>query len=163
MSNSGLDRRIIHLDLGSCRVTTMKHVLEREPESRLCLSLKADTNIKAQTEQGTRMALFPYFNDTLYLSGDAFLIQILLDALRHPQMLCLLPDNFNDWNSLLREVCFCLLKMQKQFQHFAAQHLGLKRITKWIQENRPNPHTIIVAYHGTLTFGRQGFAADVNF
>ncbi|KHN76641.1 hypothetical protein Tcan_14936 [Toxocara canis] len=104
----GVESALINIDVEGQRVCTMRHVLMRSPESRLCMSLERNGNTTGDTD-----ALFPMSNGTIFIDGDAKLIRILINALRHPQMELVLPDNFDQWSALLAEVrvCneFCLL------------------------------------------------------
>uniref|UniRef100_A0A915AL51 KCTD8/12/16 H1 domain-containing protein n=1 Tax=Parascaris univalens TaxID=6257 RepID=A0A915AL51_PARUN len=79
--------------------------------------------------------------------GDAELVRILINALRHPRMELVVPDKFDKWSALLAE----------------AHYLGLKQIEQRIQQNAPQPNMITLAYHGALPLGIQAFATDVNF
>uniref|UniRef100_A0A1I7Y6R4 BTB_2 domain-containing protein n=1 Tax=Steinernema glaseri TaxID=37863 RepID=A0A1I7Y6R4_9BILA len=122
---------VVRLNVSGEPCLVMRHVLQREPHSLLAkFSERADDK------------------EPIFVDRNAELFCLLLNALRHPKMVPVLPDNFDKWTQLLLE----------------AQFLRLPRIEQWIVENTPRSSVITVSYHGTLSFGRQGITSDVvNF
>jgi hypothetical protein len=84
------------------------------------------------------------------LERDAALIRHIINALRHPQEKFLLPDDFSNYDLLIEEIRYWHLDNLE------------KQIATLISTNA-TPSSILIAYHGTLTFGKQGFSTDVNF
>ena len=84
------------------------------------------------------------------LERDGTLIRHIINAMRHPDEKFILPEDFNNWGPLIEET----------------RYWNLENLEKNIMGMAPVatlPSTILVALHGTLTFGKQGFSTDVNF
>lgn len=86
-------------------------------------------------------------NQIFILDRNPRLVKFLINALRDPQTKLFLPDDFTDWSLLLSEI----------------QYWRISTLEEYVKEKIPNPATISISYHGTLTFGRQGAASDFNF
>uniref|UniRef100_A0A914RXE5 BTB domain-containing protein n=1 Tax=Parascaris equorum TaxID=6256 RepID=A0A914RXE5_PAREQ len=79
----------------------MRHVLMRSPESRLWMSIQ-----RSSLSEDNANAPFLVSNGTIFLDGDAELVRILINALRHPRMELVVPDKFDKWSALLAEVVY---------------------------------------------------------
>uniref|UniRef100_A0AC34QBJ4 Potassium channel tetramerisation-type BTB domain-containing protein n=1 Tax=Panagrolaimus sp. JU765 TaxID=591449 RepID=A0AC34QBJ4_9BILA len=127
---------------GTQKIQTTKAVLRKFPESLFSKLLEEaektqfdENNLKIDCAE-----------------RDPFLIRQIINALRHPKNEFVLPDNFHQFDELKNEI----------------DYLNLPELADQIgQINQSDANggtsTITVAYHGTLAFGKQGMAADVNF
>lgn len=97
-----MSSELVHLDLGTLRITTTKRAIQREPNSILAQTVSNSDDENNETEKP--LGLLPYYNNTIYLNRNPMLVNLLVNALRNPKMECVLPDNFNDWSALLAEV-----------------------------------------------------------
>uniref|UniRef100_A0A0K0G3U6 BTB_2 domain-containing protein n=1 Tax=Strongyloides venezuelensis TaxID=75913 RepID=A0A0K0G3U6_STRVS len=119
----------ITMDISGREVTCMRQIFEREPKSLLAEMVKQTGSEK------------------IFLDRDPSIMSLIINALRHPQLKIIAPDNFDNWNKLKEE----------------AMYWKLDNITENIIKQNPQMNTITVAYHGTLMFGKQGLSCDVNF
>lgn len=86
-------------------------------------------------------------NQLFILDRNPTLVKLLLNSLRDPQNRLVLPDDYDDWSALLKEV----------------QYWKLTGLEEKVRGQIPTPATISISYHGTLAFGRHGAGSDFNF
>uniref|UniRef100_A0AC35TME9 BTB_2 domain-containing protein n=1 Tax=Rhabditophanes sp. KR3021 TaxID=114890 RepID=A0AC35TME9_9BILA len=123
---------IVVMDISGKEILIRRRIFEREPQSLLY-------QIIQQTG-----------SETILIDRDFSMMTLIINALRHPQLKILVPDNFDNW--------------QRQKLIEETLYWKLANITCEFQKNTSNTiNTIIISHHATLTFGKQGISCDVNF
>lgn len=130
-------QKIVKLRISGGRIIeTFAHVLCKEQESLFAELAKNQS-----------------FIDCAHRDGR--LIRLIVDMLRkyqnencNPETLFLAPEDFDEWRPLIAE----------------AKYWRLRELEEIIKNASTVANTITIAYHGTLSVGKQGHtAADVNF
>ena len=123
---------------GTKCIQTTKAVINKFPESLLAKLLFKEEIMRSGDEILINCA-----------DRDPKLIRHIINCLRSPKQEFILPDDFTQHRELLEEV----------------RYLNLSELVNQIKKKTPKngTSTITVSYHGTITFGKQGMAADVNF
>ena len=124
---------------GTQCIQTTKAVINRFPESLLAkLLFKEEIMSSGHDEIRINCA-----------DRDPKLIRYIINCLRNPKQEFVLPDDFTQYRELLEEIRYLnLIELMNQVKIKFPKHVS---------------STITVSYHGTITFGKQGIAADVNF
>lgn len=130
---------IVHIQCsGNKPIQTFKSVLNKFPDSLFAKLLQ-------QTQESDENGI------KIYLADRSYPIMLhVINALRNKNNELILPDEFNQYDELLAEL----------------KYLNISTLEEQLKRQillNPQSSTITVAYHATLTFGKQGMAADVNF
>lgn len=116
-------------------IETFAHVLRKEPNSMFSELAERQSYIDC----GHR---------------DGRLVRLLVDNLRKystdnkdANKYFVAPEDFQEWHQLIAE----------------AQYWRVHQLEKMIRNALTRVNTITIAYHGTLSVGKQGYAVDLNF